>query len=431
MPKYKKRKLRKRSKVFLVILTCVVLSVASIVLSLYVSNRNNKHKVEEVINYEDYFHDKVITMSGKKLYKVVDDKITEWGNIKKNMSLELLSDDYLKDGYFKIKDTSYYIDYKDIEEDKGEEENKEEKDTFYLNYVPYNESIKTKDKTTLYSDLDTKLEVATINDSYTLPITIKEENVYGVVIDDELYYVKKDSGEVVENKNTDLGHTESFAALVYHFVYDANNQDEKNRCLKANSTICISDTQFKSHLQYLKDNGYYTATMRDVEMFLDKKVQLPYKTVVITIDDGYFTSASIKALEEYNMHATLFLIGIAGEPENYESPSIEIHSHTYNLHNGGVCPGGQGSPLKCMDKEKLLEDLKKSREQLNGSTVFCYPFFEYNDYAIEVLKEAGFTMAFAGGRKRITLESNKMALPRYGIVSDTYVEDIARFVKVG
>ena len=61
MAKYKKRKLRKSSKVVLVILACVILSGASIALSLYVSNRNNKHEVtQEKINYEDYFYDKVI-----------------------------------------------------------------------------------------------------------------------------------------------------------------------------------------------------------------------------------------------------------------------------------------------------------------------------------------------------------------------------------
>ena len=70
----------------------------------------------------------------------------------------------------------------------------------------------------------------------------------------------------------------------------------------------------------------------------------------------------------------------------------------------------------------LLEDLKKSREQLKGSTVFCYPFFEYNDYAINILKEAGFTMAFAGGRQKIKVGSNKMTLPRFGVINTTTLE---------
>ena len=91
-------------------------------------------------------------------------------------------------------------------------------------------------------------------------------------------------------------------------------------------------------------------------------------------------------------------------------------------------PGGQGSPLKCLDKDILLADLKKSREQLNGSTVFCYPFFEYNDYAINVLKEAGFTMAFAGGRQKIKVGSDKMKLPRYGVINTFNINNFINMI---
>ena len=98
------------------------------------------------------------------------------------------------------------------------------------------------------------------------------------------------------------------------------------------------------------------------------------------------------------------------------------------MHTPGVCSGGQGSALKCADRETLLKDLKKSREQLNGSTVFCYPFFEYNDYAISVLKEAGFTMAFAGGRQKIKVGSDKMKLSRYGIINTSNLEDFKKVI---
>ena len=98
------------------------------------------------------------------------------------------------------------------------------------------------------------------------------------------------------------------------------------------------------------------------------------------------------------------------------------------MHKTGVCPGGQGGPIKCVARDKILEDLRKSREQLNGSTVFCYPFFEYNDYAISLLKEAGFEMAFIGGRTKIKVGSDKYKLPRYGIINTTYVSDIKKIV---
>ena len=187
-------------------------------------------------------------------------------------------------------------------------------------------------------------------------------------------------------------------------------------------------------MKYLSDNNYYTPTMKDVEMFIDGKIQLPEHTALITIDDGYFADAAVKVLEKYELHATLFLIGALSEVEKWKtdawySTSLELHSHTYNKHTPGMCSGGQGSILKCGNKEELLADLKKSREQLNGSTVFCYPFFEYNDYAINILKEAGFTMAFAGGRQKIKVGSNKMKLPRYGVINTSTLNEFIRIVK--
>ena len=81
---------------------------------------------------------------------------------------------------------------------------------------------------------------------------------------------------------------------------------------------------------------------------------------------------------------------------------MELASHTHNLHTPIVCSGGQGSPLKCQNKEILLSDLKTSREVLDGTKAFCFPFYEFNNYAISVIEEAGFEMAFFGGSKKVT-----------------------------
>ena len=427
---HKKKKIRiKKAKLFSTFLICLML-FASVSLYLLYLDREEKNRIkfekEEKINakpsYENYFFDNVKTLKDKKLYQLKDNEIKEIGTLASDLELSLQKDDFLEDGYFQIKDTTYYIDYKDIE--KSEPVSKVE-DISYKNYIPFNESVKTLAKTSFYQD---KKLIFTINEGMNLPIIIKDDDYYGVLFEEKLYYLKKEDGEVIESNNTSLKHTEGIATLVYHFVYDVNNSDEMKTCKSWNTEICLSSTTFKEHMSYLKEEGFYTATMEDLSLYIDGKVQLPEKTVIITIDDGYFTSASTKILEELNMHATLFLIGIAGDPKNYTSSSLEIHSHTYDLHYTGACSGGQGSPLKCLDREKLLSDLKKSRDTLNGTTVFCYPFFEYNDYAISVLKEAGFEMAFAGNRRKIRVGDNKFTLPRYGIVSTTTVSDIKEIV---
>lgn len=409
----------------IVIIIFIILIVGEVTYSIikgnvFKNNINIKDIVKEKENYNNYYYDDVKTLKSKKIYVFEDNDFKNIGEVYEDVILSLEQGDKFDDGYFKIKDSDYYIDYKDIEKS-----DKDNIDYYWKNYIPYNESIKTTNKTNLY--LNNKLIYA-FDFGLDLPIVIKDNDYYGVIYKDNLYYVKKDECELFENPNTELKHANSIATLVYHFVYDSENQEEKNKCLNMNSTICISDLEFERHLKYMKDNNFYTATMRDVEMFVDSKVQLPEHTTVITIDDGNFVSASIKMLEKYDLHATLFLIGIAGSPDDYKSNNLEIHSHTWNMHNGGRCPGGQGSEIKCLPKEEILEDLKKSRESLNNTTYFCWPFFEYNDYAIETLKEAGFTMAFIGGRRKITPGMNKMLLPRYGVINTTNVTDISKII---
>lgn len=378
---------------------------------------NNYHETK--IDYLAYYKENVITLNKKILYKLEDDKLIKAGVININNYLSLEKDDFSKDGYFKIKNTSYYIDYKDIKE----ENIKEEKNT-YLNYIPFNESVKVNNP--LFY-LDDKVRFSLLGE-FDYSVLVKEKSYYGVLVNNKLYYLKKDDCSLYKNKNTNLKTTSGVPVLVYHFTYDSSNLEEKKKCLKANSTICLSDEVFSKQLKYLRDNNFYTATLNDLEKFIDGKIRLPEHTVVITIDDGYFVSAAIKVLEKYDMHGTLFLIGQGNDPINYKSNNLEIHSHTYAMHYPGACPGGQGSPLKCLAKDKILADLKKSRESLNNSPYFCYPFFEYNDYAISLLKEAGFRMAFAGHRMKVRVGANKYKLPRYGIINTTTIKEFSQIV---
>ena len=72
---------------------------------------------------------------------------------------------------------------------------------------------------------------------------------------------------------------------------------------------------------------------------------------------------------------------------------------------------------------------------MDGSTYFCYPFYEYNDYSIEVLKEAGFTMAFAGEyaghRYKAEVGMDKFRIPRWVIVDWTTMEKFISYVNGG
>jgi peptidoglycan/xylan/chitin deacetylase (PgdA/CDA1 family) len=215
--------------------------------------------------------------------------------------------------------------------------------------------------------------------------------------------------------------------LTYHNIVD---KIEDNPA----TTVNISTKKFESQIKWLSKHGYKSLTMDELYNWKTKNKKIPRKSVLITFDDGGWTKHAVDLLGEYKMYATFFLVTSWFNPKDYyKNEYIEFHSHSHDLHNGGKCPGGQGGAIKCLDKEKILDDLKKTREVLNGSTAFCYPFYEYNSYSENLLKEAGFTMAFIGEvrasygpYKLAEVGGDKMKIPRFVVVNYTTIAELNR-----
>ena len=149
----------------------------------------------------------------------------------------------------------------------------------------------------------------------------------------------------------------------------------------------------------MRENNYFTLTLPELEMYMDGKIQIPQKSIVLTIDDGtIFNFKALDLLEKYKINAAIFLITSWVSPEYFKSDYLELESHTHNMHNQYECPGYglQGGGLLCLPEDKIKADLKKSQEVLGGSKYLAYPFFDHSAYAIRMLKESGFTMAFIG-----------------------------------
>ena len=376
----------------------------------------NKKKNESVcLNYNEY-------MVTNKVAILYDEEGNEKGKIGDKVELSLNEDNTNEMFNIGNLDGKYYIKCGDVE--KVDELGA--LDERYKNYIVFNENIVTNDVTNFYDDSDNL--IYSINDSFDLPIIIKDDSKYGTEFDNKLLYVKKeDVKEVKENNNTELHNASGVVVLNYHAFYDENNEEEKNNCT---TVICHSMSQFRSHLDYFKENNILTIKVKELEMYIDGKLQLP-KSVLITIDDGVKSEHGVELLTEYKMYGTIFLITSWFDVDKfYKTEYIELHSHSDNLHELGDCPMGQGGGIQCLSEEVIQKDLKASREKLGGTTYFCYPFYEFNDYSERMLKKAGFTMAFIGessGDNLVHVNSNKFKLKRFVIVKSTTLSDFDRY----
>lgn len=222
---------------------------------------------------------------------------------------------------------------------------------------------------------------------------------------------------------------EDIAVLNYHFFYDPNLNEV------CNESICEKVSDFKSHLDYFKENNFKTLTMQEFRDWMYGITELPLKSVLITVDDGAMGTGThngnklIPILEEYKMHATLFLITGWWDINNYKSPYLDIQSHTNDMHKGGMCSGvSRGAQMLCSSDEEVRNDLKKSIDITKSKLSFCFPFYAYDDRTISLVKEAGFDLAFIGGNTKANRSKDKYHIPRYPIRANTTMQEVINYV---
>lgn len=412
-------------KLFLGIILMLIISLFSLGAIYLKYEKDITEKERKILNIENKFDKYVITNKDTMLYKKENDNYIKYGIVGKDNELELKKEQISNDTkYFNIINTDYYVSYEDI--DKISELSYI--DRRYKEYILFNENIITNSPTTFTDETG---KFITYNDSFDLPIIIKEDDKYGVEFNNKLYYVAKDNVlEIRENNNSNEKLKDKIITLTYHFIYDP----ETDKCTQG---ICQSLEQFENHLKYIKENNYLTLKLNELEMFLDKKINLPYNSLVITIDDGtLFNTKAVELLEKYEQYATLFVItGWVDNLERFKSNYLALESHTDLMHNQYECKGMglQGGGILCKDEDYVLKDLKTSQDKVNGSKYFAYPFFDHNERAINLLKKAGFNMAFIGQYNTNGFstpgKTNKYKVPRKTIFSSTSLSDFKNLLK--
>ncbi len=218
---------------------------------------------------------------------------------------------------------------------------------------------------------------------------------------------------------------ESVAVLNYHFFYDANTE-------ACTESICISTENFRKQLSYLKDNGYKTLTMQEFYDWKMGNLVIPEKSVLLTVDDGAMgTDTHLPAiLEEYQMHASLFLITGWWDISKYQkTPYLEIYSHGDELHHNNYCKESNcGYKPLLLSKEEIVADLNLSLSKGVGKLAFCYPFYQTSKTLESAIKEVGIPLAFAGGNKKATKSVSNYYIPRYVIYKKTSLNQFINMI---
>ncbi len=272
--------------------------------------------------------------------------------------------------------------------------------------------ITTKEETDQIKKLEEELKISIKPIDTSNSQKIKYYDIKSYTTTDNL--LKMANNEDVQ-ETPPVINNQGIAVLNYHFFYDSSLGEG------CNESICLDTSKFREHLDYLKENNYKTVTMEEFKRWMYGDIELPEKSVLITVDDGALGTGThngnklIPLLEEYKMNATLFLIAGWWDINNYRSPYLTIQSHTFDMHQYGSCGRGQ---INCATLEEAKTDLQKSLDVIGNNDSFCFPFYYYSDTSIQAVKDLGFKLAFVGGNRKATRNSNKYLVPRYPILSD-------------
>lgn len=414
--------IKKLTKIILIIFLILSIIIIHNVSAIHKEQKNNQNKKQEI---QYHYSPNIFAPKDTKLYIKENNNYINAGILTSSQILKLNSLQVTENTeYFPLETIEgYYINYKDAQKTDKEliETNQR-----YKNYIPFNETIITKENATFYSE-DTPLYKLT--KSYKLKVLKKDKNAYYVDFNNKLLKIlKEDVQELIEENNQNIPIASKIRVIAFHSFYNENEESEK----WCRNSICHNIKDFEQQVKYLKENNYFTLNTNELEQFIDGKINLPKNSIMLTIDDGLMVDRAIKVLDKNNLNATIFLITSSYKPDNYTpSKYIEFHSHGHNLHTQYVCSGGQGGAIKCKNKEYLLDDLKQSSTILGGSQIFCYPFYEYNNYSISILKEAGYKMAFAGyiDDGYVKIGTDKYQIPRYTITSDVTINKFSQIIQ--
>ncbi|MCL5057630.1 MAG: polysaccharide deacetylase family protein [Actinobacteria bacterium] len=229
---------------------------------------------------------------------------------------------------------------------------------------------------------------------------------------------------------------EKVPVIAYHEVLPSPGNGDSS-----NSSI-ISLEQFTGQMNYLHSNGFYTASLAELEGYVKSGRRLPPKTVVITFDDGYESSYlyCYPYLLRYNFRASVFLMGSV--PPNARqhltglqllnmtrSGLVEIGSHTYGLHREI-----DGTPaLMALSGQEIAGDFARfnllcSRVGINRPFSIAYPYGAAGPAALEASSGAGYRMGFTIEKGYVRTGDQPTSLKRFNIGPEVDIDSFAAIV---
>ena len=194
-------------------------------------------------------------------------------------------------------------------------------------------------------------------------------------------------------------------------------------------SMTVTTAVFRSHLDYLRANGFTVIPLRQlVDYYLKKGPPPPAGSVVIVADDGHKSvyTEMLPLVKKYRVPVTLFIYpsAISNAPyamtwaelrEMRKTGLFDVQSHTFWHPNFRK----EKNRLTSAEYERFaVMQLRKSKDRLEKELggridMLAWPFGIFDGELISRAADAGYISAFTIERRHAAGGDDVMKLPRY------------------
>lgn len=214
--------------------------------------------------------------------------------------------------------------------------------------------------------------------------------------------------------------------LMYHAIHVMDPSEA------ANAGLIVDPTTFESHLQALKEAGYYTLTPDEAYKALTENVLPENKKVVwLTFDDSlkdFYTNA-FPLLQKYQMKATNNVITgfvqagredmlTLDEIKEMKEKGMSFEDHTVNHPDLSTATADQQT-LELRDSKAFLDDNLSQK-----TTTVAYPSGRYSDATLQIAESLGYKMGLTTNNGLASLSNGLLSLNRVRVNPTTTAEDL-------
>lgn len=366
-------------------------------------------------------HDKVLTLKHKQPIYMKANTFIQIGELQANQPVAIINED---EDYYELRfgKMNAYI--------RKAEGTIEKKKIPTLTQMKRYGAMKTVQLTAVYEKADIQSDVLLkLEENYRFPILHEEEGWYIIELGGRPGYIQKQSVE------WDKG----LPVLVYHHMVP--------RHLMKSTASTVSVEAFDEQMAYLNDEQFKSLSAQQLYDYLEGRLVLPDKVVLITFDDGLLSAKeyAYPILKKYGFTAPHHIITSrthkaegaqqfdAEGPIQYLTMSdlkemqdvFQFEAHTDDLHTLTDRKYGVGLALQ---RDEIRADLQANLAQLPNAVALAYPYGQYNEEFIAAAKDAGLLIGFTIIEGYANMNDSNYEVRRFGMTENRSFQQFAKYV---